>query len=100
MIARVTSGLLEAWKYYLHMLHIHVMAISQIPNWWDIPPLMSRLLCLIINLNPIYDKGRLGWQPRPSQDQALVVSDILAPPLKNRLPLISSLNPNRKQIKY
>jgi hypothetical protein len=76
------------------------MAISQIPNWWDISLLMSRLLCLIIDLNPIYYKGRLGWQPRPIQDQALVVSDILAPPLKNILPLISSLNPNRRQIKY
>jgi hypothetical protein len=61
---------------------------------------MSRLLCLIINLNPIYDKGRLGWQPRPIQDQALVASDIFAPPPKNRLPLISNLNPNRRQIKY
>jgi hypothetical protein len=61
---------------------------------------MSRLLCLIINLNPIHDKGRLGWQPRPIQNQALVVSHIMAPPPKNRQPLISSLNPNRRKIKY
>jgi hypothetical protein len=76
------------------------MAIKQIPNWWDIQLLMSRLLCLIINLNPIYDKGRLGWPPRPIQNQALVVSHIMAPPPKIRRPLISSLNPNRKNIKY
>jgi hypothetical protein len=59
---------------------------------------MSRLLCLIINFNPIYDKGKLGWQLRPNQHQAFVVNDILAPSQKNRLPLICSLNPNTKQI--
>jgi len=62
------------------------------------PLLISRLLCLIVNLNPIYDKGKLGWQLKPSQHQAFVVSDILAPPPKNRLPLIWSLNPNIRQI--
>ncbi len=87
---------LETWKYSPHMLHIHVIARNQIPNWWDIPLLMSWLLCMIINLSPIYNKGRLGWQPRPSQHQALVVSDIIAPPTKTKLPIVSSLNPNRK----
>jgi hypothetical protein len=31
----------------------------------------------------ICNKRRLGWQPRPNQHQAFVVSDILAPPTKN-----------------
>ncbi len=39
----------------------------KIPNRWDIPLLMSRLLCLIVNLGPIYNKGRLSWQQRPIQ---------------------------------
>jgi hypothetical protein len=56
------------------------------------------LLCLIVKLNPIYDKGRLSWQSRPNQLQDFVVNDILAPPPKNRLPLICNLNPNIKQI--
>jgi hypothetical protein len=40
---------------------------------------------MIVNLNPIYNEGRLGWQPRPSQHQALVVCDILIPPTKKKL---------------
>ncbi len=51
-----------------------------------------------IDIKPIYDKERIGWQPRPSQHQAFVVNDILAPPPKNKLPLICSLNPNIRQI--
>jgi hypothetical protein len=35
-----------------------------------------------MNLNLVYNEGRLGWQPRPSQHQALVVHDILAPKKK------------------
>jgi hypothetical protein len=50
---------------------------------------MSKILCLIINLNPIYDKGRQGWQLKPSQHQAFVMNDILAPPPENRLSLMS-----------
>jgi hypothetical protein len=40
---------------------------------------MLGLLCLIVNRNPIYNKGKLGWQPRPIQHQAFVMNDILAP---------------------
>jgi hypothetical protein len=50
---------------------------------------MSRILCLIVNRNPIYDKGRLDWQLKPSQHQAFVVNDILAPPPENKLSLMS-----------
>jgi hypothetical protein len=59
---------------------------------------MSGLLCLIVNLGPIYNKGRLGWQQRPIQHQAFVVSDILTPLAKNKLPFIKNFNPNKQQI--
>jgi hypothetical protein len=71
---------------------------SQIPNWSDIPLLMSGLLFMIVNLSLVYNKGRLGRQPRLIQHQAFVVSDILAPPTKNKLPLINNLNPNSTNI--
>jgi hypothetical protein len=54
---------------------------------------------MIINLNPIYNKGILGWQPRPSQHQILVVNDILAPLAKIKFQIVSNLNPNRREIK-
>jgi len=56
---------------------------------------MWGLLCLIFNLNPIYNKGRLGWQPKPNQHQTLVVHDIMAPLVKNKLQTISNSNPIR-----
>jgi hypothetical protein len=51
-----------------------------------------------VNLSPIYNKGRLGHQPRLIQHQAFVVSEILAPLTKHELPLIKILNPNRTQM--